>query len=132
MTTLANAQANPTDFTYDANGNLNTITDALGRVTDSDHDPLNRLSRTLQDVGGITAETRQTLENIRRNLEAHGSALDKVVKCTVMLADIGDFEAMNGVYREYFPRNKPARSTFGVNGLARGARIEIECIATVK
>lgn len=82
--------------------------------------------------GGIAAETRQTLENIKRNLEAHGSSMDRVVKCTVMLADIGDFEAMNGVYREYFQRNKPARSTFGVNGLARGARIEIECIATME
>ena len=79
--------------------------------------------------GGVVPETRQTLENIKRNLEAHGSSLDGVVKCTVMLADISDFEAMNGVYREYFPRNKPARSTFGVSGLARGARIEIECLA---
>lgn len=79
--------------------------------------------------GGVVPETRQTLENIKRNLEAHGSSLDRVVKCTVMLTDIGDFDAMNAVYREYFPRNKPARSTFGVNGLARGARIEIECVA---
>ena len=51
-------QTNPTDFTYDANGNTNTVTDALGRVTDNDYDPLNRLSRTLQDVGGINAETK--------------------------------------------------------------------------
>jgi 2-iminobutanoate/2-iminopropanoate deaminase len=80
-------------------------------------------------AGGVVPETRQTLENIKRNLEAHGSSLDRVVKCTVMLADIGDFDAMNAVYREYFPRHKPARSTFGVNGLGRGARIEIECLA---
>jgi 2-iminobutanoate/2-iminopropanoate deaminase len=82
-------------------------------------------------AGGITAETRQTLENIKRNLEAHGSSLDNVVKCTVMLADVNDFDAMNAVYREYFPRNKPVRSTFGVNGLVLGARIEIECIAAL-
>ena len=81
--------------------------------------------------GGIEAETRQTLENIKRNLEGHGSSLDRVVKCTVMLVDVGDFEAMNRVYREYFPTNKPARSTFGVNGLVLGARIEIECLAVV-
>ena len=80
-------------------------------------------------AGGIVPETRQVLEHIKRNLEAHGSSLDRVVTCTVMLADIADFEAMNSVYREYFPRNKPARSTFGVSGLARGARVEIECIA---
>ena len=79
--------------------------------------------------GGLAAETRQTLENIKRNLEANGLTLDRVVKCTVMLADIRDFEAMNAIYREYFPTNKPARSTFGVNGLVLGARIEIECIA---
>ncbi len=79
--------------------------------------------------GGLVPETRQTLENIKRNLETNGSSLDRVVKCTVMLADIGDFDAMNSVYREYFPTNKPARSTFGVSGLALGARIEIECIA---
>lgn len=81
--------------------------------------------------GGVVAETRQTLENIKRNLEHNGTSLDRVVKCTVMLADIGDFELMNGVYREYFPVNKPARSTFGVSGLARGARVEIECIAVL-
>src|SRR5688572_9540358 len=52
--------------------------------------------------GGCTVETRQTLENIKRNLQAHGSSLDRVVKCTVMLADIADFEAMHAVYREYF------------------------------
>ena len=82
--------------------------------------------------GGIAAETRQTLENIKRNLEAHGSSMNDVVKCTVMLADIKDFEAMNAVYREYFPVNKPARSTFGVNGLVLNARIEIECIAAAR
>ncbi len=58
LQTQADAQANPTDFTYDANGSTDTVTDALGRVTDNDYDPLNRLSRTLQNVGGINAETK--------------------------------------------------------------------------
>lgn len=58
LVTQADAQANPTDFSYDANGNTNTVTDALSRVTDNDYDPLNRLARTLQDVGGIGAETK--------------------------------------------------------------------------
>lgn len=80
--------------------------------------------------GGIEAETRQALENIKRVLEANGSSLDRVAKCTVMLADIKDWEAMNGVYRTYLTQ-KPARSTFGANGLALNARVEIECIATV-
>ena len=80
--------------------------------------------------GGIVPETRQALENVKRNLEANGSSLDRVVKCTVFLADINDWETMNGVYREYFPRNKPARSTVGVSGLPMGARVEIECVAS--
>jgi reactive intermediate/imine deaminase len=81
--------------------------------------------------GGIEAETRQTLDNIRGVLEANGSSLDRVVKCTVMLADIGEWEAMNRVYVGYFPRILPARSAFGASGLALGARIEIECWAAV-
>jgi len=70
--------------------------------------------------GGIEAETRQCLENIKRTLEKYGSSLDKVVKATVMLADIGEWSKMNSVYTTYFNQNKPARSAFGVSGLAGG------------
>lgn len=80
--------------------------------------------------GGIGPETQKTLENIKATLEANGSSMDKVVKCTVFLADIGEWAAMNEVYVTFFP-NKPARSALGVNGLALGARTEIECIAVV-
>lgn len=80
--------------------------------------------------GGIQGETRQTLENIRSTLEAFGSSMDRVVKCTVFLADMGEWGAMNEVYRTFFP-NPPARSALGSNGLALDARVEIECIATV-
>jgi reactive intermediate/imine deaminase len=79
--------------------------------------------------GGIEAETRQTLENIKTALEPLGATLDDVVKCTVFLADMGEWPAMNQVYVTYFPRNKPARSAVAVSGLARNARVEIECIA---
>ena len=79
--------------------------------------------------GGVVPETRQALENIKANLAAHGSSMERVVKCSVFLADIADFEKMNGVYREYFPANKPARTTVGVAALPMGARVEIECIA---
>ena len=82
--------------------------------------------------GGVVAETRQALENIKANLEAHGSSMDRVVKCTVFLADIGDFDRMTGVYREYFPTNKPARTTVAVAGLPMGARVEIECVAGLR
>lgn len=88
-------------------------------------------SRTLVE-GGIGPETRQTLENIKATLEVHGSSLSEVVKCTVFLADIAEWAAMNEVYKTYFPKNPPARSALGSSGLALGARTEIECIATVK
>ncbi len=79
--------------------------------------------------GGIEAETRQTLDNIRDVLARTGSSLDRVVKCTVMMADMREWPAMNAVYVTYFPTNKPARSAFGATGLALGARVEIECLA---
>lgn len=82
--------------------------------------------------GGIQAETRQTMENIKATLEKHGSSLAEVVKCTVFLADISEWAAMNEVYVTYFPSKPPARSALGSSGLALGARTEIECIATVK
>lgn len=83
--------------------------------------------------GGIKAETKQTLENIRRVLERNGSSLNDVVKCTVMLADMSEWGAMNEVYVTFFAKDRmPARSALGVNGLALGARVEIECLATVK
>jgi reactive intermediate/imine deaminase len=81
--------------------------------------------------GGIEAETRQALENVRAVLERHGSSLDRVVKCTVFLADVAEWPAMNAVYRTFFPGAPPARSAAGANGLALGARVEIEAIAVV-
>lgn len=81
--------------------------------------------------GGIEAETRQTMENIKTTLAAVGSSIDKVIKCTVMMADMKEWDRMNAVYRTYFkPGRLPARSALGANGLALGARVEIECIAT--
>jgi 2-iminobutanoate/2-iminopropanoate deaminase len=81
--------------------------------------------------GGIGPETRQTLENIRAVLERAGGTMDDVVKCTVMLADMSDWGAMNREYVTFFPRKLPARSALGASGLALGARVEIECIAVL-
>ncbi len=82
--------------------------------------------------GGLEAETRQAMENMKTVLEQFGSSLNHVVKVTVMLADIGEWAVMNAIYLPYFPNHLPARSAFGANGLARGARVEIECIAVLK
>ncbi len=84
---------------------------------------------TLAD-GGIGPQTRQALENLDRVFQAAGTSLARAVKCTVFLADIADFAAMNDVYRTFFPTDPPARSTVAVSGLAVGAKVEIECIAT--
>lgn len=80
--------------------------------------------------GGIQAETQQTMENISRVLEQFGSSMNDVVKCTVFLADMAEWGAMNEVYRTFFD-NPPARSAVGASGLALAARVEIECIAIV-
>jgi 2-iminobutanoate/2-iminopropanoate deaminase len=80
--------------------------------------------------GGIGPETRKTMENIKEVLERHGSSLDQVVRCVVMLADIKDWPAMNKVYTTFFARNLPARSALGASGLVLNARVEIECTAT--
>ncbi|MGB4704916.1 MAG: Rid family detoxifying hydrolase [Candidatus Saccharicenans sp.] len=102
-------------------GNLLYLSGQLGR------DP--RTGKLVE--GGIEAETRQCLENIKNTLEKYGSSLERVVKVTVMLADISEWSKMNSVYISYFPKNKPARSAFGVSGLAGGARVEIEVIAVL-
>jgi len=81
-------------------------------------------------VGGeIKLQTARVLDNMAAVLEAAGSGLDKVVKCTVFLADFAEFAAMNEVYGQRFGQHRPARSTVGTSALPRGARIEIECIA---
>ena len=81
--------------------------------------------------GGIGPESRQTLEHIRAILERHGATLKDVVKCTVFLADMGEWGAFNAVYREFFTAPYPARSALGSSGLAFKARVEVECVAVV-
>ena len=91
----------------------------------------NRIGTRELVPGGIAAETRQTLQNIRTVLEAAGSSLDRVFKCTVFLADIAEYSAMNEVYAGFFPKDPPVRSAVAGSGLALGARVEIECLAVV-
>ncbi len=77
---------------------------------------------------GVQPETRRTLESIKDALERFGSSMDRVVKCTVFLVDMAEWGAMNEVYAEFFPDNKPARTAVGIS-LGGDTRVEIECIA---
>lgn len=83
--------------------------------------------------GGIRAEARQAMENLGAVLEANGLGFSDVFKCTVMLADMGEWAAFNEVYVTYFEKGAyPARSAFGASGLALGGRLEIECMAAMR
>jgi 2-iminobutanoate/2-iminopropanoate deaminase len=88
-------------------------------------------------VGGVVAEsiedqTRQVLTNLKAVLEAAGSGLDLVVKCTVFLTDMAEFARMNAVYGEFFPSAPPARSAVQVSALPLGVKVEIEAVALVR
>jgi 2-iminobutanoate/2-iminopropanoate deaminase len=82
------------------------------------------------EYGDIRSETRRTLENIRAILEAAGSSLRDVVRVGVFLSDIQDFDAMNEVYREFFPEAPPARTTVAVQ--LPKIKVEIDCIARMR
>ncbi len=99
-----------------------------GWVFTSGQIPLDPQSGAMVD-GGIGAQTRQVLENLRRVLEAAGTTMNRVVKATVYMTNLADFQKMNEVYAEYFHQDKPVRSTVGVASLPRGALVEIDLIA---
>ena len=84
---------------------------------------------TLLDDEGVDVQTRQALENVKGVLEEEGLTLQNVLKVTVFLDDIEDFDAMNEAYGEYFQDNPPARSAVAVAALPKGAALEIEAIA---
>jgi len=82
-------------------------------------------------AGGIETQTKKVLENLSNVLEAGGSSLDRVVKTTVFLQDMGEFPKMNAIYAEFFRHDPPARSTVEVAALPKAAAVEIEAIALV-
>ena len=82
-------------------------------------------------AGGIKAESKQMMDNIGATLARHGSSFDRVVTCTVALADIGEWAAFNEVYRGYFKDHFPARMAYAASGLALNARVEMQCVAVV-
>ncbi len=80
--------------------------------------------------GGIIPETNRIFERIKATLAHHELGLENIFKCTVMLTDMSEWQTFNEIYSGYFkPSNYPTRSAMGVNGLALGARVEIECWA---
>ena len=81
--------------------------------------------------GDIQEQTRQVLSNVKAVLQAAGTSLDKVVKVTVFLQDMGDFKAMNEVYAEFFVKEPPARSAIQAAALPLGVGVEIEAIALI-
>ncbi len=81
-------------------------------------------------VGRTAAEqARLALANLKAVLEAAGSSMDRVLRCTVYLVDMGEFAEVNEVYAQAFGDSRPARSTVAVAALPKGARVEIDCIA---
>ena len=79
--------------------------------------------------GDIAAQTRRVLDNIAAVLRAEGLSFDHVVKTTIFLSDLGDFQTVNEIYGSYFRQDPPARSTVQVSALPKGAKIEIDAIA---
>lgn len=86
-------------------------------------------SQNVMNNGDIRAQTTQVLENLKAILESSGSSLQKVLKTTIFLVDMNDFNALNEVYASFFGAHKPARSTIAVKTLPKNALVEIECIA---
>jgi 2-iminobutanoate/2-iminopropanoate deaminase len=82
--------------------------------------------------GGVGPETEAALANVSANLSKAGLGMEDVVKCTVFLADIADFQTMNAAYTKAFPKEPPARSTIAAAALVLKAKVEIECIAITK
>ncbi|KAL9647300.1 hypothetical protein ABK040_011667 [Willaertia magna] len=80
-------------------------------------------------TGGIEEQTHQALKNLSNVLTQSGSSLQHVLKTTVLLHEMSDFDVVNKIYEQYFSPNKPARSTFSVKGLPKGVLVEIEAIA---
>ena len=81
--------------------------------------------------GDVAAQTERVIENLKAVLAACGSSLERVVKTTVYIKDMGDFGRMNEVYARYFPADPPARATIEAARLPRDVQVEIDCIATL-
>ena len=119
--TIATAKAPAAIGPYSQGVNLNGTVFVSGQL------PVNPADGTMPQ--GIELQTRQALDNIGAILIEAGLSYNDIVKTTVLLADLNDFAAMNAVYAEYFPQDKPARVCYQVVALPKGALVEIDAIA---
>ena len=118
---IATAKAPAAIGPYSQGVNLNGTVFVSGQL------PVNPADGSMP--AGIELQTRQALDNIGAILGEAGLSYNDIVKTTVLLADLGDFAAMNAVYAEYFPQDKPARVCYQVVALPKGALVEIDAIA---
>ena len=119
---VINAGRPPTGFPFSPGIKTGQFIFLSGKVGNKNPD-------TGEEVRGIEAQTRQCLEIIKETLEAAGASLSDVVSATVYLPNMNDFSKMNKVYREYFPKDPPARATVGASLVSPSMLIEIQCIA---
>lgn len=119
--TIATAKAPAAIGPYSQAVNLNGTVFVSGQL------PVNPADGTIPQ--GIELQTRQALDNIGAILNEAGLTFNDIVKTTVLMADLKDFAAMNAVYAEYFPQDKPARVCYQVVALPKGALVEIDAIA---
>jgi 2-iminobutanoate/2-iminopropanoate deaminase len=117
-----------TDRAPQAIGPYSQAIKANGFIFASGQIPLDPATMRIVE-GGIEEQTGRVLDNLKAVLEAAGSSLDRVVKTTVYLADMGEFAAMNEIYAKYFGVTKPARATVQVARLPRDVKIEIDVVA---
>ena len=117
-----------TDRAPQAIGPYSQAIKANGFIFASGQIPLDPATMRIVE-GGIEEQTGRVLDNLKAVLEAAGSSLDRVVKTTVYLADMGDFTAMNEIYARYFGATKPARATVEVARLPRDVKVEIDVVA---
>jgi len=119
--TIATAKAPAAIGPYSQGVNLNGTVFVSGQL------PVNPADGSMP--AGIELQTRQSMDNIGAILSEAGLSYNDIVKTTVLLADLADFGAMNAVYAEYFPQDKPARVCYQVVALPKGALVEIDAIA---
>jgi 2-iminobutanoate/2-iminopropanoate deaminase len=117
-----------TDRAPQAIGPYSQAIKANGFIFASGQIPLDPATMRIVE-GGIEEQTGRVLDNLKAVLEAAGSSLDRVVKTTVYLADMGEFVAMNEIYARYFGATKPARATVQVARLPRDVKVEIDVVA---